>query len=189
MFHICIGASKFVKTFNKRGDQGETSLLYGVRVPKNDARCEAYGTLDEAVSAIGLARSYCKRVPPDVLLDLQRKVFKVGAELATPKEHYDKLAGRGGTITASMADELEKQIEDLESKMEMPQAFVLPGAATGAAALDMARAIIRRAERRVVDLVQSGAVTNGEVERFLNRLADLLFTLARFEESDKRMYV
>lgn len=178
-----------MRTFNKRGDYGETSLLFGVRVLKNDLRCEAYGTLDEAVSAMGLARSYCKRVPAETLMDLQRKLFKVGAELATSPEYYERLAGRGDTITCGMADELEKQIEELESLMEMPQAFVLPGAATGAAAIDMARAIVRRAERRVVDLVQAGAVTNREVERFLNRLADLLFTLARYEESGRRVYV
>ncbi|MDO8473161.1 MAG: cob(I)yrinic acid a,c-diamide adenosyltransferase [Dehalococcoidia bacterium] len=178
-----------MKTFNKRGDHGETSLLYGVRVPKNDPRCEAYGTVDEVVSALGLARCYCKRVPADTLLDLQRGLFKVGAELATPPEHYHKLVASGGTITPEMADGLEKQIVDLECKVEMPRAFILPGAVPGAAALDLSRAVVRRAERRVVDLVQSGEVKNAEVERFLNRLADLLFTLARYEEADKRICV
>ncbi len=178
-----------MRTFNKKGDQGETSLLYGVRVPKNHPRCEAYGTIDEVVSALGLARCFCKRVPGDALLELQRGLFKVGAELATSLEHYEKLVSRGGAITSEMTDDLEKQIVDLENKTEMPQAFVLPGAISGSATLDMARAILRRAERRVVDLVQAGEVRNGEVERYLNRMADLLYALARYEEGQKRLYV
>ncbi|MBI2859084.1 MAG: cob(I)yrinic acid a,c-diamide adenosyltransferase [Chloroflexi bacterium] len=178
-----------MKTFDKKGDKGETSLLYGVRVPKNHPRCEANGTIDEAVSAIGLARCFCKRIPPETLTVLQRGLFKVGAELATPLEHYEKLQARGGCITADMPDQIEIQIVEMESRIEMPQAFVLPGAVLGAAALDMARAVLRRAERRVVDLVQSGQVSNPEVERYLNRMADLLFTLARYEEDRNGVHV
>lgn len=178
-----------MKTFNTKGDQGETSLLYGVRVPKNHPRCEAYGTIDEVVSALGLARCFCKRVPADMLMELQRGLFKVGAELATPQEHYDKLVAAGNAVGPELADAMEKHIVEFEARMEMPSAFVLPGAVAGAAALDMARAVLRRAERRVVDLVKLGEVKNENVERCVNRMADLLFTLARFEEAGQRLYV
>ncbi|MEW6034614.1 MAG: cob(I)yrinic acid a,c-diamide adenosyltransferase [Chloroflexota bacterium] len=178
-----------MKTFNKRGDKGETSLLYGVRVPKSHPRCEAYGAIDEAVSALGLAGAFCKRVGQDVLQGLQRELFIVGAELATPPEHYHKLQERGGTVTSAMVDALERRVDEYEARTEMPRAFVLPGAAAGAAALDLARAILRRAERRVVELSQGGEVKNEEVCRYLNRLADLLYTLARFEEGERRLYV
>lgn len=178
-----------MKTFNKKGDKGETSLLHGVRVPKNHPRCEAYGTVDEVVSALGVARCLCQRVKPETLLDLQRGLFKVGAELATPREHHAKLVARGGAVTRDMVDGIERQIVDLEATMEMPHAFVLPGAVSGAAALDVARAVLRRAERRVVDLVQAGEVSNEEVESYLNRMADLVFTLARYEEGGKSLYV
>lgn len=171
-----------MKTFNKRGDGGETSLLHGVRVPKNHPRCEAYGTIDEVVSALGVAKGLCRRVDAKTLLALQRGLFKVGAELATPREHYSRFAGRGGAVAREMVEALERQISELEAGMEMAQAFVLPGGTPGSAALDMARSILRRAERRVVDLVQGGEVTNPEVESYLNRMADLLFTLARYEE-------
>ena len=178
-----------MKTFNKKGDLGETSLLYGVRVPKNHPRCEAYGTIDEAASALGLARCSCKRVTGELLLQLQRGLFKVGSELATPKEHYVQAVAREGVINSEMVDELETMIDDFEVRAEMPQAFVVPGASPGAAALDMARAILRRAERRVVDLTQAGEVKNEEVGRYVNRMADLLFTLARWEEGGQWLYV
>lgn len=163
--------------------------MYGVRVPKSHLRCEAYGTIDEVVAALGLARAFCKRVPTQTLHELQCQLFIVGTELATTGDHYDKLAPKGKVVTFEMVDALQKRIEEYEARMEMPRAFVVPGAVAGAAALDMARSVLRRAERRVVALMESGEVRNPEVQKYLNRLADLLFTLARFEEGEARFYV
>ena len=175
-----------MRTFNKKGDGGETSLLYGDRVAKSDPRCEAYGTVDEAVSALGLARHFCCPEVRDVVLSLQQDLFVVGAELATPAQHYSKLAMKKNIVTPEMVQKLEDLIDAFEAKVEMPKAFVIPGGASaGSAALDVARTVIRRAERRVVALKESGAVKNDEVLKYLNRLADLVFTLARYEERGK----
>ena len=172
-----------MKTFNKKGDSGETSLLYGSRVIKSDPRCEAYGTIDEAVSALGLARSFCNSEVKDIILSVQKDLFVIGAELATPAEHYSKLVEKQNIVTADMVQKIENLIDELEAKIEMPQAFIIPGGSSvGSAALDVARTIIRRAERRVVDLQHTGVVANEEILKYLNRLADLVFTLARYEE-------
>jgi len=171
-----------MKTFNKKGDGGETSLLYGDRVAKSDARCEAYGTIDEAVSALGLARHFCRSEVKDTVLGLQRDLFVVGTELATPAEHYSKLVTEQNKVTSQMVQRLEELIEEFEAKVEMPKAFVIPGGdSAGSAALDVARTVVRRAERRVVALKEARVVKNDEVLRYLNRLADLVFTLARYE--------
>lgn len=172
-----------MKTFNKRGDGGETSLLYGGRVSKSDPRCEAYGTIDEAVSALGLARALAgKERVRDICRGVQEELFVVGAELATAEDQYQKLVSRKGVVTDEMVQRLEAAIDELEGEMEMPRVFVIPGASAGGAALDLARTMIRRAERRVVELKDDGKVPNERVLQYLNRLADLVFTLARYEE-------
>ena len=171
-----------MKTFNKRGDQGETSLLYGVRVAKSDARPEAYGTIDEAVSTLGLARSWAQKRSQEIIYSLQRELFIVGAELATTAEHYEKLVSKGNVVTPKMVQHLEDLIDELEAEVEMPKAFIIPGGCPSSAALDMARAIVRRAERRAVSLRQANSLPNKEVLKYLNRMADLIFTLARYEE-------
>ncbi len=173
-----------MKTFNKRGDRGETSLLYGQRRPKSDPHCEAYGTIDEAVSALGLARtlSQKKRVQ-DILFGVQKDLFSLGAELATPIQRYPDFAQKHEVVSEKMVERLEEIIEALEEELEMPQAFIIPGACVSSAALDLARTIIRRAERRVVSLKEAGLMPNEEVLKYLNRLADLVFTLARYEEA------
>ena len=172
-----------MKTFNKKGDGGETSLLYGARVAKSDPRCEAYGTIDEAVSALGLARSFCSSEVKDIILSLQKDLFVIGAELATPSEHYSKIAEKKNIVTADMVQRVENLIDELEAKIKMPKSFIIPGgSSSGSAALDVARTIIRRTERRVVSLQRAGAVTNEEILKYLNRLADLVFTLARYED-------
>jgi len=171
-----------VKTFNKKGDGGETSLLYGIRVAKNDLRCEAYGTIDEAVSFLGLAKSFCQSDIKDILCKLQRDLFVVGAELATPQERYSELAAKGKMVRPEMVQRLEDLIEDFEARVDMPREFIIPGACVSSAALDVTRAVIRRAERRVVALKQAGQLMNDGLLQYLNRLADLIFTLARYEE-------
>lgn len=171
-----------MKTFNKRGDKGETSLLFGSRVPKSDPRCEAYGTIDEAVSALGVARNWVTpRIKP-ILLSLGEELFTVGAEMATPPEQYPQLVKRFKIVTTAMVEKLEKLIDEFEGEIEIPKAFIIPGGCLGSACLDMARTIVRRAERRGVELKQAGMLPNEEVLRYLNRLADLIFTLARYED-------
>ena len=173
-----------MKTFNKKGDGGETSLLFGARVPKSDPHCEAYGTVDEVVSALGLARSLTqKERVRDTLLSVQKDLFILNAELATPCEQYLRWTQKHEVITDQRVQRLEDLIDELENEVEMPQAFIIPGNSLSSAAMDLARTIIRRAERRVVSLKQQNLLNNDEVLRYLNRLADLIFTLARYEEA------
>lgn len=171
-----------MKTFNKEGDNGDTSLLGKVRVAKSDMRCEACGTIDEAVSAIGLAKSLCQDEVRDVLFALQQDLFVVGTELATPLERYAEFVSKGKWIKPEMTQRLESLIDDFEDKVDMPCEFIIPGACVSSAALDVARAVVRRAERRVVALKEMGQLRNEEVLKYLNRLSDLIFTLARYEE-------
>lgn len=173
-----------MKTFNKRGDQGETSLLFGGRVSKSHPRCEAYGAIDEATSALGLARSLAQKPKVrDTLRAVQQDLLVVASELATEVDCYPQFLARFQPVTTEMTNRLEALITELESQMEMPRSFILPGPPAGAAALDLARSMLRRAERRVANLKDQGWVTNAEIPRYLNRLADLLFVLARYEEA------
>lgn len=175
-----------MKAFNKRGDGGETSLLYGGRVSKSDLHCEAYGTIDEAVAALGLARNLVRQERvQQTILRIQKELFAVGAELATEADDYDEFLSHFKPVTEEMASELEKAIDEVEAEIEMPRAFIIPGSCPGSAALDMARAIVRRAERRVVTLNAEGEVKNEALLQYLNRLADLLFALARYEEAHR----
>ena len=166
----------------KTGDKGVTGLLYGGRVPKDDPRVEAYGTVDEAVSAMGLARSLSAyQEVKDILLATQKGMFAVGAELATDIHQYEKFDAHFKRVTSAQVEQLEQIIKDIEAKLNMPPTFIAPGATPGAAALDLARTIVRRAERRAVDLQRSGMLTNTEIIRYLNRLSDMVYTLARYE--------
>ena len=169
--------------YTKRGDKGETGLLYGGRVSKADPRVEAYGASDEAVSALGLARALC-RDPwvRDRIMEAQRELFTVGAELATGRDSYALLQKHFSVVTPQMTERLEKLIDKIAAEIELPRSFIIPGASAGSSALDLARATLRRAERAVVALDKAGQLENGEVLRYLNRLADFLFMLARSED-------
>ena len=169
----------------KTGDKGETGLLYGGRVPKNNLRVEAYGTVDEAVSALGLARSLSAypRVK-EALLAVQKELFTVGAELATDVEQYDKFDAHFSRVNAKQVEQLERLIQEIEAEVQMPPTFIVPGASAASATLDLGRTIVRRAERRAVDLLQMGLLKNPEIIRYLNRLSDLVYTLARYENKD-----
>ena len=174
-----------MKIYTKRGDQGETGLLYGGRVSKTDPRCEAYGTTDEAVSTLGLARSLSSsQKVKDILKRVQRELFTVGAELATDPREYSKLQAHFSVVTPEMVTRLEQLIDEITKEVSLPRSFIIPGASPASSALDMARSILRRAERRVVFLSEEGLLPNPEVLRYLNRLADLVFMLARYEDKD-----
>jgi len=173
------------RIYTKTGDDGTTGLLYGGRVPKDDLVTEAYGTTDEAVAAIGLARAMTTSEPMAVdLLALQRELFVVGADLATNPRERGKLEAGVSLVTDDMVRRLEQRIDALVDERPLPQVFIVPGANPSSAALDLARSIVRRAERAVVRLESAQREVNPAVRRYLNRLSDLLFVLARWEAGD-----
>ena len=171
--------------YTKAGDQGETGLLFGGRVSKTDPRCEAFGATDQAVSAMGLARALSgERRVKEILLQVQRVMFTVGAELATAPDKYQHLRDNFSVITPEMTSTLEGFIDELDSEMDLPNSFIIPGASAASGALDLARGMLRAGERRAVELRDKGMLANTEVLRYLNRLSDLLFMLARYEDRD-----
>ncbi len=168
------------KIYTRTGDDGTTGLLYGTRISKADPAAEAYGSVDETVADIGVARALSD--DPDLrtmLLEVQRELFVVGADLATNPKERAKLKPGVSLVTAAMIERLEGLIDDHEA--HLPDEFVVPGGNPVSAALDMARATCRRAERRTVELREAGREVNPEAARYLNRLSDLLFALARWQ--------
>jgi cob(I)alamin adenosyltransferase len=178
-----------------RGDDGTTGLLYGgARISKDDPRAEAYGTIDEAIAALGLARANLgiKRragtlaLPmgglADLILRIQRELFVVGAELATNPDAWERLEDGRTKVSAAMVEAIETTLLELEHHIVMPTEFVVPGETMTSAALELARTILRRAERRSVALRRDGLVPGEHLVRYLNRLADLLWVLARAAE-------
>jgi cob(I)alamin adenosyltransferase len=162
------------------GDDGSTGLLGGGRVAKDDPRVEAFGTVDEASSALGLARALSGHARvTSICAEAQRGLYAVGAELGTSP----RAAKAFVTTGAKEVDRLEELIRELEGLAPMPEEFILPGATPASAALDLARTIVRRAERRCVTLERAGGLPNPQVRRWLNRLSLMLFVLGRYEES------
>ena len=173
------------KVYTKFGDSGETSLLYGGRVSKNSPNTEAYGITDEAVSVMGLARAFTNDPKVnDLLRQLQRELFTIAAELATDPDKYELFQQHFKPVTEEMVESLETAIDSLEKEFEMPNVFILPGGSQASAAIDLARCVIRTAERRVVAIEEQGGLTNGLIMTYLNRLGDLLFVLARYEDRE-----
>jgi cob(I)alamin adenosyltransferase len=167
------------RIYTKTGDDGTTGLLYGGRVPKDDAATEAYGTTDEAVAALGLARAAADPSAAEEILALQRELFVVGADLATNPRERAKLEPGISLVGAEMTERLERRIDELVNERPLPNVFIVPGSNEASAALDLARSVVRRAERQVVAMERAGRDVNSEVRRYLNRLSDLLFVLAR----------
>jgi cob(I)alamin adenosyltransferase len=163
------------------GDAGYTSLLGSERVAKYDPRPDTFGTVDEATSALGLARAATKdeRVR-GVILHAQHDLYVLMAELATTQEHQEAVGMR---ITAAHVHWLEQTEEELKSAVEIANRFIIPGDTLDGAALDLARTVIRRAERMTARLLHDGVIQNPETLRYLNRLSDLLFVLARYIEA------
>lgn len=175
-----------MKIYTKKGDDGTTGLLYGGRVAKDDLRTEVYGTLDETVSALGIARAggLSDRVQ-EIVVRVQREMFVAGAQLATSEENQSKLKDGVSRVVPSMTEQAERDIDALLEEHPLPQEFVLPGETSGSAGLDLARSVVRRAERQAVAMSRGGLVADPEVLRYLNRVSDLLFALARYEEASR----
>ena len=178
-----------------RGDDGTTGLLYGrERILKDDPRTEAYGTIDEAVAALGLARAELRTkeqfgvLSPAlaeieaVVLSIQRDLFVVGAELATTPEARERLEDGRTRVSAGMVERVTGLVVDLERRIDMPREFVIPGETRTSADLELARTVIRRADRRAVRLRGAGLLPGEHLLPSLNRLADLVWVLARAAE-------
>jgi cob(I)alamin adenosyltransferase len=165
----------------KTGDQGETALMYGRRVPKNDARVDAYGCVDELMAALGLARASCDdKFVAEQISAAQKDLIVLMGELATAPEDRERYVKDGFQLTnGAMVDRVTAVIVDLEKDKSLyPKDWVIPGASAASAALDLARTTCRRAERRVAELQES----NPEILRYLNRMSDLMWILARYAE-------
>ena len=170
----------------KTGDDGTTALMFGRRVPKTDARVEAYGTVDELNAALGMARAavndpfVCEPV-----LSIQKELVTLMGELAVAEEDRERyIQGGYGIVTAEMVDRLTAFVDDIEKNHKITyKHWATPGATPGSAALDVARTVCRRAERRVAALVEKQIPVNPEIIRYLNRLSDLCWLYARWIET------
>ena len=164
--------------YTSKGDDGTTNLLGEGRVAKYHARIEAVGTLDESTAALGLARAQCADPhSATILLQAQRDLYRLMAEVAATPENAEQFR----FIDSARIAWLEAQTDALSKLVEMPREFILPGDSLAGAALSLARTIIRRAERRVVELFDAGEITNPDLQRYLNRLSSLCFVLELLE--------
>ena len=175
------------RIYTRKGDDGTTSLWYGGRVAKTDARTEAYGSIDEVGAALGVARSQCGPDEDELAADilrLQRELFVACAELATAPEAEGRLQEGISRIDDDMVAALEPVIDRYMDRVDLPPKFVIAGGTSLSAQLDTARTVIRRAERRVVALMEEGELGSEAVMRYLNRASDLVFAMARFADVD-----
>ena len=177
---------RLTKIYTKTGDKGRTRLGDMSEVDKTDIRVEAYGTVDEANAVIGLARSALAGTPPDALLQkVQNEMFDLGADLCVPDTGEDP-GFEPLRITAKQVEALEAAIDEWNARLEPLDSFVLPAGSEASARLHHARTVCRRAERQTVALQQADDRLNPETVRYLNRLSDLLFVLARIANADGR---
>ena len=180
-----------VKIYTRKGDDGTTSLWYGGRVAKSDARPEAYGSVDEAASALGLCRAAASddaELYADILR-IQTELFVAGAELATAPEAADRLEAGVSKVAEEMVDRLEGDIDRYMDRVDLPPKFVIPGGTELSARLDVARSALRRAERRVAAMKEAGELADDTVLRYLNRASDTLYAMARYaDEPDPELF-
>lgn len=171
-----IVVGKSMSIYTRTGDKGQTSLLSGQRVDKDALRVEAYGTLDELNSVLGLARSFCRNARVRALIDaLQNELFSAGADLAAKSgRKTQQIEERHWTQQEAVIDQLQEELPPLKN-------FILPGGSAGAALIHLARSVCRRAERLVVRLKKEEGEVNPQLVIYLNRLSDLLFVMARYE--------
>jgi cob(I)alamin adenosyltransferase len=180
-----------MKIYTRKGDDGTTGLWYGGRVPKFHGRPEAYGSVDEAASALGMARAAAERGGElyEDILRVQGELFVAGAELATAPDAAGRLEPGVSQVTPGMVDRLEADIDRYMDRVELPPKFTIPGGTELSARLDVARAAVRRAERRVSALKAQGDLADETVLTYLNRLSDALFAMARFaDEPEPEMF-
>ena len=174
-----------MKIYTRKGDDGTTGLYYGGRVRKDDPAPRAYGAVDEAQAAIGLARA--EATPGDeldtLLVALCRDLYVCMAELATAPENRQKLEAGRSLVTEAMVAALEPHIDEAMGRFPMPEDFTIPGANRASAALDLARTVVRRAEREAVAVAADGS----HAVAYLNRLSDLLWALARWQEGQDHL--
>ena len=175
-----------MKLYTRSGDDGTTGLLFGGRASKAGPRTEAYGAIDTAISAMGMARALSsdERVK-DILLWCQHDMFTAATEMAVDPEHYDLLIENFSPVTEGMVERLERWIDALDDEVDLPPRFIVPGASAASGAIDLARTLTRDAERRIVSLfLRPSRLGIDNVLRYVNRLSDLLFILARYEDRD-----
>lgn len=173
---------KLTKIYTRGGDAGETSLGDGQRTPKHSLRVGAYGAVDEANSALGLARLHCDGEAAEMLARIQNDLFDLGADLCRPIADDE---GEALRVVGGQIDRLESEIDAMNERLEALASFILPGGSAASAHLHMARAVTRRAERLISELMTRETV-NPAVLRYLNRLSDHLFQLARMNNDEGR---
>lgn len=167
-----------MKVYTKTGDKGETSLVGRVRVSKASQRLECYGTVDELNSHVGLLITYCEdSADMKFLADVQSKLFVVGGYLATDNSQTE--IREGNVVTLEMIDEIEREIDHIQTLLPPTKLFVVPGGSRGAAYAHVCRTVCRRAERNIVRLIEHGAKVDDNVLALVNRLSDYFFVLAR----------
>ncbi len=175
-----------MKVYTRKGDDGTTGLLYGGRVPKDSVFPSAYGSVDEAQAALGVARAASERGGEldALLIGLERDLWVLMAELATDPANRAKLTPGQNLVTEEMVVALEEHIDALSERFELPHEFVVPGERVVAAHLDVARTVVRRAERDTIAAVRTAgdACAGSHVVAYLNRLSDLVWTMARWDE-------
>jgi cob(I)alamin adenosyltransferase len=171
-----------MRIYTRKGDDGTTGLLYGGRVAKDADAPTAYGEVDEAQAVLGLARAECPRDGEldRLLVSIERDLWVLMAELATDPANQEKLVDGASRVTGAMVTALEQIIDDLSARFEPPTEFVVPGQTRVAALLDLGRTVVRRAERHALRAAASGSF----VVPYLNRLSDLLWTMARWQEGE-----
>ena len=172
-----------MKITTKKGDDGTTGLLFGGRVAKDSERPVAYGEVDEAQATLGVVRAQAGPELADIVLHLERDLWVVMAELATSPENADKLTDGQNRTTEAMVQHLDALMDDIAERFDPPTEFVVPGETAVAAALDVSRTVVRRAERAAVAALRG---QDSWAVPYLNRLSDLLWTLARWQEGESR---
>jgi len=190
---LITGTLARMKIYTRKGDDGTTGLLYGGRVSKDSELPTAYGTVDEAQAVLGLARAAAGAGSEldDLLIRLERDLWVLMAELATDPSNRAKLVADKNLVSASMVTALEDLIDELASRFDLPAEFVVPGESMVASYLDLARTVVRRAERdtiRAIVAVEAaeGPMGDSRCVAYLNRLSDLLWTMARWQEGVSR---
>ncbi len=178
-----------VKLYTRNGDDGDTYLLFGKKVSKDDIRVECYGAIDECMSNLGVAKILSEDQNltsiAEVIINIQRKLFIISSEIACPVEKYKEMKDKYSFITQEMIDEIESQIDYFQQNSPEIKFFVLPGSSLLSSHIDISRTICRKAERLCVKIAEQKLLNNKKNLILLNRLSDLLFILARYVDRDK----